>query len=363
VHTNDVDPENRRLQERLAVLTEEAAKNEIILRRSQARELELLNAEDLPVLLRLLTRGLADAYGLNAVTLLVADPNHGIRHLLMGGGHAPDAFEGVLFIDSLVGVAPQFGSFHKPWLGPYIGSDHQLVFPFSQNLRSVALMPLRRAERLVGSLNFGSSDATRFTRHHATDFLNHLATIASFCLENGVNRALLVRSGDTDVLTGWHNRRYLQSRLQEELARARRDGSTLVCLLLDVDHFKKVNDTHGHLAGDNVLKEIAARVHDEVRESDVAARFGGEEFAILLPDSTAGNARRFAERVRAAVSATPIDTGSGSMVSVTVSIGISEVRPPPEAEDLKSLGEQLLAEADVALYRAKAEGRDRVQTG
>ncbi|MBA3563515.1 MAG: sensor domain-containing diguanylate cyclase [Gammaproteobacteria bacterium] len=358
--SRDADLELRRLKERLVVLTDEAAKNEIILRRSQARELDLLNAQDLPVLLRLLTQGLADSYGLNAVTLLVTDPDHRVRHLLMGSGHSLEAFAGVHFVDSLTGMAPQFGSFHKPWLGPYLGADHQLVFPSVQNLRSIALMPLRRQERPVGSLNFGSSDPARFTRHHATDFLNHLATIASFCLENGVNRALLVRSGVTDVLTGWHNRRYLQARLQEELARARRDASALICLLLDVDHFKKVNDTYGHLAGDNVLKEIAARVNDEVRESDVAARFGGEEFAILLPDSGLDSARRFAERVRAAVSASPIDTGSDSAVTVTVSIGIASIRPTADAEDLKSLGEQLLAEADVALYRAKAEGRDRV---
>ncbi|MGH8496699.1 MAG: DUF484 family protein [Gammaproteobacteria bacterium] len=358
--SRDVDVELRRLKERLAVLTDEAAKNEIILRRSQARELDLLNAEDLPVLLRLLTSGLADSYGLNAVTLLVADPDHRIRHLLMGSGHALEAFGDVHFVDTLTGMAPQFGSFHKPWLGPFLGADHQLVFPSAQNLKSIALMPLRRQERLVGSLNFGSSDPARFTRHHATDFLNHLATIASFCLENGVNRARLVRSGVTDVLTGWHNRRYLQARLQEELARARRDASTLVCLLLDVDHFKKVNDTHGHLAGDAVLKEIAARVSDEVRESDVAARFGGEEFAILLPGSNTDKARGFAERVRSAVSARPIEAGNGNAVTVTVSIGIASIRPSADAEDLKSLGEQLLAEADVALYRAKAEGRDRV---
>ncbi|CAN5312630.1 hypothetical protein BH24PSE2_BH24PSE2_24700 [soil metagenome] len=361
VVSREADVALRRLKERLAVLTDEAVKNEIILRRSQARELDLLNAEDLPVLLRLLTRGLADSYGLNAVTLLVADPDHGIRHLLMGGGHTLDAFGGVHFVDTLSGMAPQFGSFHRPWLGPFLGADHQLVFPGAQNLKSIALMPLRRQERLVGSLNFGSSDPARFTRHHATDFLNHLATIASFCLENGINRARLVRSGVTDVLTGWHNRRYLQARLQEELARARRDATTLVCLLLDVDHFKKVNDTWGHLAGDNVLREIAARINDEVRESDVAARFGGEEFAILLPDSALDSARRFAERVRCAVSVRPIDTGSGSAITVTVSIGMASIRPPADAADLKSLGEQLLAQADVALYRAKAEGRDRIR--
>lgn len=166
---SDLERENRKLRERLAVLTEEAANNELILRRSQAREMELLKAESLPQLLNLLVRGLSDSYGLSAVTLVLCDPHHEVRHLLIAGGNPPEEFPGVVFVDSLVGMAPQFASFRRPWLGPYMGSDHQLLFPDSANLQSVALMPLSRQERLMGSLNFGSPDPQRFTRHHATD--------------------------------------------------------------------------------------------------------------------------------------------------------------------------------------------------
>src|SRR5690606_12847583 len=113
---------------------------------------------------------------------------------------------------------------------------------------------------------------------------------------NVVNRARLLRSGFTDVLTGWHNRRYLQVRLAEELARARRDESTLVCLMLDLDHFKQINDTWGHGAGDEVLREVAQRVESQVRDSDVAARYGGEEFVILLPHTDVAAGRLLAER-------------------------------------------------------------------
>jgi len=358
---SDLERENKKLRERLAVLTDEAAKNESILRRSQAREMELLKADSLPQLLNLMVRGLADSYGLSAVTVAICDPHHQVRHLLVSGGNAPDEIPGVLFVDSLAGMAPQFASFRRPWLGPYMGSDHQLLFPESEGLQSVALLPLSRQERLVGSLNFGSPDPQRFTRHHATDFLHHLGTIASFCLENAVNRARLVRSGLTDVLTGWHNRRYLQSRLQEEIARAQRDHAPLACLLLDVDHFKQVNDTHGHQAGDTVLRELANRVECQVRASDVAARYGGEEFAVLLPNTQLEDAQHLAERIREAVSASPIEVCEGQALTVTVSIGISSIVPDRYANDLKSLGEGLLAEADVALYRAKAQGRNRVQ--
>jgi diguanylate cyclase (GGDEF)-like protein len=222
------------------------------------------------------------------------------------------------------------------------------------------MIPLKHRGKLIGSINLCSRDAHRFTRDHASDFLAHLGIIASFCVENTVNRARLLRSGFTDVLTGWNNRRYLSVRLGEELARARRDQAGIVCLMLDVDHFKSVNDTWGHAAGDAVLKELAQRIESQVRASDVAARFGGEEFVVLLPKTEVASARLLAERIRKAISATPFDLPCGDTVTVTVSIGISEVHPGPDDEDLKTVGDSLVARADVALYSAKSAGRDRV---
>ena len=104
-------------------------------------------------------------------------------------------------------------------------------------------------------------------------------------LENAVNRARLLRAGITDFLTGWHNRRYLQQRLKEELARAQRRGGTISCLMIDIDRFKSINDGYGHLAGDNALKEVAHRIEAQIRSMDTAARFGGDELAILLPEA------------------------------------------------------------------------------
>ena len=184
--------------------------------------------------------------------------------------------------------------------------------------------------------------------------------IASFSLENVLNRARLLRSGHTDFLTGWHNRRYLQLRLKEELARAARDRSTLVCLMLDIDHFKRINDTYGHAAGDEVLREIAHRIETQVRASDVAARFGGEEFVVLLPATDGKAARSLAERIRVAISANAIAVNRDTEVTITTSIGIATCAAPAQGDDLKTVGDSLLARADVALYRAKSEGRDRV---
>ena len=115
--------------------------------------------------------------------------------------------------------------------------------------------------------------------------------IVAISLENAVNRARLVRSGVTDFLTGWHNRRYFHNRLREELARAERTGKPLACLMIDVDNFKEINDRFGHLAGDEALKEVARRAEAEIRAGDTGARFGGDEFAILLSGAEVVHAR------------------------------------------------------------------------
>jgi two-component system cell cycle response regulator len=357
----DLEGEVRELRARIATLVDEAAANERLLRRSQERELELLKAENIAQLFEAICTGLKTSYGLESVTLLLWDPQHEIRHLLIADHMNAEDFPQVIFTDSVVGLAPQFVSFHKPWLGPYMGCDHQLLFPDATGVRSVALIPLRRQDRLQGSLNFGSADEKRFSRHLATDFLAHLGVIASFAIENTINRARLVRSGLTDFLTGWHNRRYLNARLKEELARAQRLGAGLTCLLIDLDRFKQINDQHGHLAGDMALREAAQRVDAQIRGSDAAARFGGDEFVVLAPGATPEQAAALAERIRLAVCETPLEISSGVKLNMTVSIGVAGIALKRDDTDLKEAAERLLADADAALYRAKQLGRNRVE--
>src|SRR5690349_19013176 len=152
----DLQAEIRELRARIAALMDEASANEKLLRRSQERELELLKAENMPQLFEALCKGLKASYALESVTLLLLDPEHEIRHLLIADHVTVEDFPQVQFIDSLTGMAPQFNSFHRPWLGPYMGCDHQLLFPDVPGLKSAALIPLRRQDRLLGSLNFGS---------------------------------------------------------------------------------------------------------------------------------------------------------------------------------------------------------------
>ena len=133
--------------------------------------------------------------------------------------------------------------------------------------------------------------------------------------------------------------------------------------MLDVDQFKSINDGYGHLAGDRALKEIAQRVEEKIRTMDTAARFGGDELAILLPDATAIDAGKLGERIRKAIESTPFVLTPQVKRRLTVSVGVASIAPGRGESDLKALADRLLADADAALYRAKALGRNRVQLG
>src|SRR6185437_12276391 len=159
----------------------------------------------------------------------------------------------------------------------------------------------------------------------------------------------------TDPLTRVLNRRALLDRLATELDRVRRYRTTLSLLLLDVDHFKQINDTSGHLAGDSVLRQIGALLQEAVRTVDVVARYGGEEFVTLLPETSDEGATSFAERLRERIAAQPFEVGGETPVHLTVSIGIATF-PSPGVEST----DDLFARAESALYRAKSAGRNQV---
>lgn len=163
----------------------------------------------------------------------------------------------------------------------------------------------------------------------------------------------LRRQATTDVLTGLANRRSFIQQGRKELARARRTGKPASVVAIDVDHFKRINDTYGHSVGDSVLREIARRLTGEVREGDLVARTGGEELSVLLSDSNQESAMRVAEKLRRVVAETPIVAGSFE-VPVTVSLGVGTLCG--ECSEL----DPLLAEADRGLYLAKRSGRNRV---
>jgi two-component system cell cycle response regulator len=158
----------------------------------------------------------------------------------------------------------------------------------------------------------------------------------------------------TDGLTGLHSRRFFEQNLRAEAARAARSGGDLGLLLLDIDHFKKVNDTYGHNGGDRVLVEVAHRLSRLARPGDLVARYGGEEFAVLLPGADPAQAREIAERVRRGIGGAPIAVAESRLYRVTASVGVAGLAGAGHECD------ELVLAADRALYAAKNAGRDRV---
>ncbi|MDC4224143.1 MAG: diguanylate cyclase [Candidatus Manganitrophus sp.] len=158
----------------------------------------------------------------------------------------------------------------------------------------------------------------------------------------------------TDPVTGLFNRRYFREVLQQEFSRAQRYGTLFSCFMIDVDHFKPINDTYGHESGDRVLSEVARLLQVQLRDVDLIARYGGDEFAVLLPESPRAKARPIAERIREAAYS-QIHSFLPKRHSVTLSIGISGL-PDPGLQHPS----QVIATADFALYRAKRGGKNRV---
>jgi diguanylate cyclase (GGDEF)-like protein len=185
------------------------------------------------------------------------------------------------------------------------------------------------------------------------DALGTLAGQASIAIDNVQLHQEAQRLSTTDALTGLWNFRYLSMSLAREIERSTRFDRPLAVLMLDLDHFKSVNDTHGHPRGDTVLRELAHRVQEQIREVDTFARYGGEEFVVVLPETTVEGAAQLAERICVAVHREPFRHDGEEPLDVTVSIGGAAF---PEHGSSPAT---LMRAADKALYVAKAEGRDR----
>jgi diguanylate cyclase (GGDEF)-like protein len=204
------------------------------------------------------------------------------------------------------------------------------------------IVPLIFKDNLRGFLLYsGKLEGSR-------DFLRTLFHQITMAIEN----ARLYHSAVTDGLTGLYIHRYFQIQLDQEFRRMARHGRVFSLLMTDIDHFKKFNDTYGHQTGDAVLKGVAGILQNHTREMDIVARYGGEEMAVILPETDAAGALRAAEKIRFAVEQYAF---SGGGVKVTISIGAATATPKGPADK-----ETLIKMADEALYRAKEGGRNKV---
>jgi len=201
--------------------------------------------------------------------------------------------------------------------------------------------------------SFGTAASWRAWAVAGAGFL--FALLLAVYLESARRHAARMREqATTDLLTGLNNRRYLWDLLEREFVRARRKGTTIAVIMIDIDHFKRVNDTFGHDAGDLVLAKLGALLKRAVRASDIACRYGGEEFALVLPEISVDNVRRKAEALRQTVQRLALESRGKPLGPIRISLGVAVF--PVHAGDAESL----LRRADEALYGAKKGGRDRV---
>ncbi len=289
-----------------------------------------------------------------AALTLVEGPAGRQRIAAVAGVHAGEALAGRLFAGDrgLCGDAIRYGTV-LPASGVRLGS-RPVVFDEEAQLRgakALKVFPLRSGDRILGTLVAASRRRGAFDVE-AVQAMEVIALQVAQAIQRAQLFSEVERMATTDGLTGLVNHRQLQLVLGERLAEARRYRRPLSLLLGDIDHFKAVNDTHGHPAGDAILRGVAEVLSGAARETDVVARYGGEEFVLVLPETDATAAGALAERVRAAVEARPFPIGGGTL-RITLSLGIATF---PEAAADKA---ELIARADAALYAAKHAGRNR----
>lgn len=349
------------LRQKLDELINQARLNERKLKRFQDLELRITAATSLFELFCTILYPRNAHFKWDRVSLLLLDSEYEIRRVLEQEGIDLTEHPGLIFETEQASINSLFPPPFAPMLEPYRADKHGRLFASpNQPPNSLVLLPLLRQGRLIGCLNIGSFSEHRFVRGMNTDFLEHLAAVVAICLENATNLERLKRQGLTDPLTAINNRRFFDQRLTEEMAAARRDRLPLACLMLDIDHFKVVNDNHGHQTGDQVLREVATLIRAQLRGNDVLCRYGGEEFAALLPGTQEVLALEVAERIRESIASNPFSNRSGTTFNITISLGVA-VFDPENNTSIESIGgEQLIDSADKSLYQSKSAGRNCV---
>ncbi|MBC3362713.1 sensor domain-containing diguanylate cyclase [Pseudomonas sp. SWRI154] len=222
------------------------------------------------------------------------------------------------------------------------------------------LMRFKSYQPITGQEEFMYQNTTLLPLRSPDNRINHICLVIYDVTDVATNRhqiqaanAQLQLLSSTDRLTGLYNRGHWEGSLKSAYARHQRYGNALSLVMLDIDHFKRVNDTYGHQAGDKVIENVARLLHEHVRESDVAGRYGGEEFGVVLSDTDKDGARVFAERLRKAVEELLVQY-NGQDIRFTISLGVADLSEPSNDHA------ELIARADQALYTSKKTGRNRV---
>ncbi len=360
--------ENRQLRERLDRLLNEARRNEKTQSSFDDFSLSVVAAQGPEELFQLILED-QKKFRIDAIRLCLVDRYHEVERLLTESYQ--HSYAGLSFIDTetsklLISNIPD-----RPVLGTRIMNKYDWLIEISDinKYRSAALLPLKRGKEIIGIQLLLSEDRERYNKSYDTAFLQKLSAMIAISIENCINQQRTRELGYQDGLTNAYNRRYFDERLKHETDRCIRNKTDLVCLFIDVDFFKQVNDRYGHQVGDVVLVGLVTLMREQVRSSDIVARYGGEEFAIILPDTGIQLAYEVAERIRHQVEDQKL-TINDNTLSITVSIGLaslSQVRyqannseKDSSSQAAEGIDQLLLGKADEALYQAKETGRNQV---
>lgn len=352
---------NQILKLQYAALINQVRQNEQKLLRIQQQELQFISSSSLSNLIHQILVNYRLEARLDNVTITLIDPEYELQRILSETDANLKDHPDLLFCETERQLKQFFGPSLSPRLEAYDANTHKFLFPGKEEGGSIALLPLIRQNNLIGSLNLGSSNKERFLSHTATDFLQRLAAIVSICLENTVNHERLKRVGLTDTLTGINNRRFFDQRIEEEILLFKRKSLPLTCLLLDIDFFKRINDTYGHQTGDRVLIDVANIIQSQLRGSDVLARYGGEEFSVLLTNTDIKDALDIAERIREHTALYKYFLNDRKQLKVTISIGMATLDRKNADNDSNVSSHLLIKNADRALYQAKENGRNQTK--
>ena len=357
--------ENRKLKRQLDNLLRRARTNEQKQELFDSFGFEVIAANTPAQLRDYILFQMQARFQLQDVAMCLIDFEHDAEKLFYG--HDVDAreiFESKLIILDIDKDRDKISTMSKfPELGSKVLEQYSWLLngiADVEQCNSAAMLPLIRSEQLIGALILLSRDENRYQPGIATTFLQKLSAMTAVAIENCLNQQRLKEIGYQDPLTQAYNRRYFDLRFNDEIERSLRQEENLACMFLDVDFFKKVNDTYGHHIGDLVLTRLVTLIKEQVRACDIVARYGGEEFAVVLPGVSMEGAEEIAERLRKAVeSDTHITCGQG--LKVTVSIGLeSLIGLDYKTLSTAEIGAMLLDRADQALYKAKDSGRNRV---
>ena len=351
------------LQSHMDGMLDRVRQNSMILRKFRTFEMKLLNLNSLTDIIEHILENAKNYFDLDLISLCLIDEKGEIARFLQEDGYEYEHKEGLMLLESKELLKSSFGFSIQPYIGTYRAEKCFNFFSrFAQQPASVAITPLKRRGRYLGALNLGSFQAERFADNMATDFVDHLISVVSVCLENNLNFETIRRTSFIDTLTGVNNRRFLDQRIDEELDRCQRNSEPTSCLFLDIDFFKLINDKYGHQAGDRVLTLVASTIKTQLRSNDVLARYGGEEFVALLSNINETRSLEIAERIRKTVQALVIEF-ENLTINITISIGSATYIPGILKSARRDTAARLIKLADTALYQAKKNGRNRVENG